>query len=154
MKNSDPSAEYVKMICELYGNVYDDREEDSRPGGEDWVPGIPADHLSLSAFQKRLENMGIKLSRTKVQKILTTGGCWTTERSREVQEMYEQFTKAKKDGGHGLTPKAAVVRIADELEISTVSVNINLPYGKVVYDLKEKSSNARRIERHRAKKKG
>lgn len=74
MKNSDPSAEYVKMICELYGDVYDDREEDSRPGGEDWVLGIPADHLSLSAFQKRLENIGIKLSRTKVQKILITGG--------------------------------------------------------------------------------
>lgn len=68
--------------------------------------------------------------------------------------MYEQFTKAKNDGGHGLTPKAAVVRIADELEISTVSVNINPPYGKVVYDLKENSSNARRIEGHRAKKKG
>ena len=48
--------------------------------------------------------------------------------------------------------KKAVEKIATELEISTVSVNINLPYEKVVYDLEEKSKKARRIERHRAKK--
>lgn len=145
-KEKNPTEEYVKMICELYGDVYDDREEDSKPGGEDWLPGVPADHLSLAAFQKKLDEMGMKLSRTKVQKILITGGCWTTERSREVQEMYAKLRKK------GVEPKAAVKQIADELEISTVSVNINLPYEKVVYDLEEKSGNAKRIERHRAKK--
>lgn len=31
----DPTADYVKMICELYGDSYDDREEDSAPGGAD-----------------------------------------------------------------------------------------------------------------------
>ena len=146
MTEKNPSAEYIKMICELYGDYYDDREEDSKPGGEDWLPGVPADHTSLSAFQKKLEEMGMKLSRTKVQKILITGGCWTTERSREVQEMYEKLRK------RGVAPKTAVKCIADELEISTVSVNINLPYEKTVYDLEEKSGNAKRIERHRAKK--
>ena len=40
----DPSAKYVKKICDLYGEVYDDREEDSKPGGLDWMPGIKADH--------------------------------------------------------------------------------------------------------------
>lgn len=152
MTEKNPSAEYIKIICELYGDYYDDREEDSKPGGENWLPGVPADHTSLSAFQKKLEeNYAIKLSRTKVQKILITGGRWTTERSREVQEMYEKYTMGKK-GGEGMPPKAAVKRIADELEISTVSVNINLPYEKTVYDLEEKSGNAKRIERHRAKK--
>ena len=143
--SSNPSIEYVKLICQLYGDVYDDREEDSRPQGSDWKPGIPALHRSLGSFQKDLEDMGYKMSRTKLQKILITGGCWTTKRSREIQELYEKFKRS-------MTSKKAVERIARELEISTVSVNINLPYEKVVYDLKEKSKNARRIERHRAKK--
>ena len=59
MAMKDPSAEYVKMICGLYGDVYDDREEDSKPGGENWVPGVQAAHISLASFQKQLEGMGI-----------------------------------------------------------------------------------------------
>ena len=147
MAKKDPSAEYVKMICDLYGDVYDDREEDSKPGGEDWIPGVQAEHTSLASFQKQLEEMGMKLSRTKVQKILITGGCWTTERSREVQEMYGKLRKK------GVEPKEAVKQIAEELEISTVSVNINLPYDKTVYNLEDKTSNAKRIDRWRSKRK-
>ena len=33
----NPSKEFINKICSLYGDVYDDREEDSRPGGEDWA---------------------------------------------------------------------------------------------------------------------
>lgn len=143
---SNPSKDYVEMICRLYGDVYDDREEDSRFGGENWVPGIKALHRSLNSFQKDLEKKyGVKLSRTKLQKILITGGCWTTERSREIQDMYEKYRLK-------MTSKEAVKTIAKELGISTVSVHINLPYEKVVYDLEEKSSNAKRIERYRTKK--
>ena len=29
----DPSGEYIRLICSLYHDSYDDREEDSRPGG-------------------------------------------------------------------------------------------------------------------------
>lgn len=147
MAKKDPSAEYVIMICDLYGDVYDDREEDSKPGGEDWIPGVQAEHTSLASFQKQLEEMGMKLSCTKVQKILITGGCWTTERSREVQEMYGKLRKK------GVEPKEAVKQIAEELEISTVSVNINLPYDKTVYNLEDKTSNAKRIDRWRSKRK-
>ena len=50
-----------------------------------------------------------------------------------------------------MKPEDAVRKIAAELEISTVSVNINLPYEKVVYDLENKSGNANRIGRWRAK---
>ena len=60
MAKKDPSAEYVIMICDLYGDVYDDREEDSKPGGEDWIPGVQAEHTSLASFQKQLEEMGIE----------------------------------------------------------------------------------------------
>ena len=139
-----PSIDYINYICSLYNDIYDDRIEDTKPGGLDWIPGASADHKSLAAFQKELAEQGIKLSRSKLQKILISGGCWTTERSREVQELYANYAKT-------MQSEEAVKKIAIELEISTVSVNINLPYEKVVYALENKSGNAKRIDRWRAK---
>ena len=147
-----PSKEYVNLICQLYGDKYDDREEDSKPKGLDWEPGVKAAHKGLAAFQRELEEKGIKLSRSKIQKILITGACWTTERSREVQRLFEKWTAPKEKGGKGLSRSSAIKAIAAHLEIRTESVIINLPYQKVVYDLEEKSKNAVRIERHRKKK--
>ena len=141
---STPSVEYIKYICSLYNDVYDDRVEDTKPGGLDWIPGMTAEHKSLAVFQKELTEQGIKLSRSKLQKTLISGGCWSTERSREVQELYAKYVKKMK-------PEEAVKKIAAELEISTVNVNINLPYGKVVYAQENKSGNAKRIDRWRAK---
>ena len=150
----DPCVDYIQMICKLYDDVYDDREEDSKINGLDWEPGVKASHKSLSAFQKELRDMrGIRMSRTKLQKILITGGCWTTERSREIQQLYEEYTNPVEDNGKGMSSDAAVKAIAKHLKISKVSVIINLPYGKVVYDLENKSANAIRIDRCRAKKK-
>ena len=142
--STTPSTNYINFICSLYNDVYDDRIEDTKPGGQDWIPGMTADHKSLAAFQKELGGQGIKLSRSKLQKILISGGCWSTERSREVQELYAKYVKKMK-------PEEAVQKIATELGISTVSVNINLPYEKVVYALENKSGNAKRIDRWRAK---
>ena len=148
-----PSQEYIRRICQLYGDVYDDREEDSRIKGLDWEPGVKASHKSMAAFQKELdEEHGIHLSRTKLQKILITGGCWTTERSREIQWLFEEYTASVEDDGKGMSSDEAIRAIAKHLEISTVSVIINLPYGKVVYALKNKSANAIRIDRWRARK--
>ena len=145
-----PSQDYVAMICHLYGDVYDDREEDSRIKGLDWEPGVKASHKSMAAFQKELEDEhGIHLSRTKLQKILITGHCWTTERSREIQWLYDEYTLPSEKGGKGLKSDEAIRKIAEHLEISTVSVIINLPYEKVVYDLENKSANASRIEKFR-----
>ncbi len=137
------SRSYVEMICRIYGDRYDDREEDSRIKGLNWEPGVRAAHKSISAFQKELDEIhGIHLSRTKIQKILITGGCWTTERSREIQELYEEYRSR-------MQSQEAIQEIAGELAISAVSVIINLPYEKVVYDLENKSENARRIEKCR-----
>ena len=153
-KQKTPTQEYVSMICRLYGDKYDDREEDSKIKGLDWEPGVKAQHKSIAAFQKELEDVyGIHLSRTKLQKILITGHCWTTERSREIQWLYDEYTTPKNTGGKGTAPKDAVRAIAEHLKISAVSVIINLPYGKVVYDLENKSANARRIDKCRAQKK-
>lgn len=149
----NPGTDYVSRICGLYGDVYDDREEDSRIRGLDWQPGVKAAHKSMGAFQRELEEVhGIRLSRTKIQKILITGGCWNTERSREVQELYAAYTAPGEEGGKGPEPDEAVRRIAEHLGVSRVSVIINLPYGKGVYGLEEKTINARRIEKCRAKK--
>jgi hypothetical protein len=38
-EKKNPSAEFIDQICSLYDDIYDDREEDSSIGGEDWAPG-------------------------------------------------------------------------------------------------------------------
>ena len=135
----NPSGEYVDMICRIYGDSYDDREEDSRPGGESWVPGKKALHTSLESFRRELQDgYGIRLSTAKIRKILITGGLWTTERSREVAELYERY--------------GSVSRVAEELGLSPGLVTTYLPYQRTVYDLEEKSGNARRIDRWRERR--
>lgn len=137
-EKKDPSGEFIKYICDLYGDIYDDREEDSRPGGADWEHGVTAAHLSLGAFQRELKEKGIELSTAKIRKILITGGCWTTERSREVAELYEKYKSVK--------------AVAEALELSPSLITMYLPYEKTVYDLEEKSSGAKRAARCREKK--
>ena len=104
----NPSNEFIRHICDIYNDYYDDRIEESNPptagnnpktAGEDWRPGVAAAHKSLVAFQKELEEEGIRLSTSKIKKILVTGGCWTTARSRQVQELYEKYTKGDADSG-------------------------------------------------------
>ena len=154
------SLDFIEKICVLYNDVYDDREEASCPPaagdkrhtpGADWKPGVAAGHKSLIAFQRELAAMGIKLSTSKIRKILISGGCWTTERSREVQKLFLLYTKPETDGGEGLTEADAVKRISNILDISLVSVSVNLPYYNVVYKLENKTSNARRCERYKAR---
>ena len=95
--------------------------------------------------------MGIKLSTSKIKKILVSGGCWTTERSREIGRLFGVLTKTAEDGGQGLSERAAVKRIAAELGVSAVTVSVNLPYQNVVYKLEKRSKNAVRCERWRKK---
>ena len=133
----NPSQEFIEKICSLYNDVYDDREEDSAPGGEDWKPGSKALHESLVAFQKRLAEYGYKMSSAKIRKILISGGCWTTETSREIQKQYESIGSVKK--------------VAEVLKVSEALVKMYLPYERTVYDLEDKSGNARRIQRWREK---
>lgn len=162
MAKSDPTAEYIKYICSLYGDVYDDRLEDCKPPaaggtirtpGKDWFPGQVANHKSIIVFKKKLEDKGIKLSSSKIRKILITGGCWSTERSREIEALFNQYIRPKSKGGDGLKRDAAVAKIASDLNISVVTVSVNLPYESVVYNLEHKSSNAKRCAKYRARKK-
>lgn len=137
-KKIDPSAEYVKYICGLYGDRYDDQDEDSKPHGVDWKPGEKSKHLSLESFRKKILDLyDIDLSTAKIRKILITGGCWSTERSREVKR---EFDKLK-----------SISLVAQKLKLTVACVSINLPYEKVVYDLENKSGNAKRVERWRNK---
>ncbi len=149
----NPSRQFVDRICQLYGDSYDDREEDSSPGGLDWRPGQKSMHKSLGVFQRELDELGIKLTTGKIKKILITGGCWTTERTREVQYLYEQYTEKKENGGRGLSHQAAVDAISSELELSVGMICMSLPYNRVVYTLDDKSSNAKRCDRSREKRK-
>lgn len=138
-ERKNPSADFINQICNLYDDVYDDREEDSSIGGDDWAPGEKANHTSLAAFKKELEDYGYNLSTAKIRKILITGGCWTTERSREVADLYAKY--------------GSVAKVAKELGLSETLVKTYLPYNKVVYDLEDKTGNAKRVERWREKHK-
>ena len=112
------------------------------------MPGQKARHKSLLAFQKELEEVhDIKLSKSKILKILISGNCWTTERSREVSSLYEELI------GRGMKKDEAIKVIAKELEISVAMVCMSLPYDRVVYDVPGKSSNAVRCDRSRLKRK-
>ena len=161
-KEKTPSVEYIEQICNLYGDIYDDRIEDCRPPtaggglrnpGDDWIPGQSASHKSLNAFSKELEDAGIKLSSSKIRKILITGGCWSTERSREVAELFHRYTASASEGGKGLDASDAIKKIAADLGVSIVTVSVNLPYQNVVYNLDERSSNAVRCARYKERKK-
>ena len=161
MNTENISKDYIRKICELYNDSYDDRIEDSRPPaagearclpGEDWKPGQVAEHKSLIAFQRELLDAGIKMSTSKIKKILISGGCWSTERSREVQRYYNHFTLPISDGGRGMSAADAIKEISNLLGISVVTVSVNLPYSNVVYKLENKSSNARRCERYKERK--
>ena len=155
---NSPSQSFIDHICKLYGDVYDDRIEDSRPptagearreAGDDWVPGQIAAHKSLSYFKEELASQGINLSTSKIKKILITGGCWTTERSRQIGGLYDLYTRSTENGGMDLSGDEAVRRIAGELKVSTVTVSVNLPYQDVVYNLEGRSKNAERCSRYR-----
>ena len=156
------SVEFIQEICVLYGDHYDDRVEDSKPptagrkdgkaekrqAGENWRPGLSAEHKSLSGFQKELlEKYGISLSTSKIRKILVSGGLWSTERSREVQELYMKLTQADSE----ICPEQAVSLISKKLGVSKPTVVINLPYINGVNRLETKSKNAVRCERYRSK---
>lgn len=156
-----PSQDYIDFICSLYGSSYDDRIENTSPPtagdmprdpGADWMPGMTADHKSLIAFQRELKQQGIKLSTSKIKKILITGGLWTTETSRSIQADFQAYTSSVEDGGEGLDPADAVKRIAEERRISAVTVSVNLPYSTVVYNLENRSSNAKRCARYKERK--
>lgn len=162
--SGDPvSAAFIREICTLYGDCYDDRIEDSRPptagsrngesdkrpAGADWKPGMPAGHKSLSAFQKELkEEHGIHLSTSKIRKILISGGLWTTERSREIQSLYAEMTQHKS----AADPEQTVSLISRKLGVSKPTVVVNLPYINGVNRLDHKSTNAQRCAKYRKKK--
>ena len=159
--STNPSSDYIDFICSLYNSSYDDRIENTAPPtagredrtpGEDWAPGMTANHKSLISFQKELKEQGIRLSTSKIKKILVTGGLWTTQQTRTIQEMIGHYTGSLEEGGEGMDPAAAIKRIADELEISTVSVSVSLPYMDVVYNLPEPSANAKRCRRWKERK--
>ena len=66
--------------------------------------------------------------------------------------MFTHYTKAVSDGGKGLSADVAIKKIAEELEVSIVTVSVNLPYQNVVYKLENRSRNAVRCARYKERK--
>ena len=103
-------------------------------------------------FRRSWPVWGSRLSTSKIKKILITGGCWSTERSRQIGSLYAEYTGSEEAGGMGLGGEEAVRRIADELKVSRVTVSVNLPYQDVVYNLEHRSKNAERCSRYRKRR--
>ena len=77
----------------------------------------------------------VGLSSTKVRKILITEDLWSSPRSREIRELYDQGKSS--------------AEIAETLQISTVMVQNYLPYEKGLYGEDEKTDTALRSEQYR-----
>jgi len=96
---------------------------------EAYTPGVSVRDLAKS----------LGLSPMKARKILITGGCYSTDLSDEIVELY-------RDG-------KTVGEIAEILKMSPANVNAYLPYEKIIYNMEERSPNADRHVRYRARKK-
>ena len=95
------------------------------------------------------EEMLVRYGFSKIRKILISGGCWSTERSREVQALYLTLMQSEPD----INPDQIVTVISKMLGISKPAVVVNLPYINGINRLETISKNAARCARYREKKK-
>lgn len=91
--------------------------------------------VSIRALAKKM-----KMSPMKVRKILITGHAYATDLSIEINDLW-------KDG-------KTVEEIAEILSMTTSNVNSYLPYERIIYNMDERSVEADRQARYRARKKG
>lgn len=144
MQREKITSDFIEQICALYGDEYNDSIEDSSLGGSDWAPGKTANHKSLRRFKEELDEAGVHLSTGKIRKILITGGCYSTQLSREVGRELERYSS--------LPEKERIRKVSEVLDISPKTVNMYSPYSRQVYN-EEPSENARVIKTWREKKK-
>lgn len=81
----------------------------------------------------------LSISPMKLRKILITDGVYENEMSRKIRSMYES----------GM-PIEDIARIEG---MTTSNVYAYLPYGKIIYNLEQKSVNAERQKRYRERQK-
>ena len=127
-------AELVSAVCDYFGRVFDDEEQERhmllrghRPGDVRWTEIMQGD----PTIRETAEHFGI--TGQKVKKLLITGGYYDTEMYRAVTELREA----------GQSPD----EIAALLQISLITVRSYLPYERVIYNLEERSVNADRLQR-------
>jgi len=112
----------LETAVSLFEIPYDDREERS----ED-APSIS--HVAIE----------MDTSRMRVRKLLITAGYYSTEVSRQVQELYSQ----------GLS----IQEIGKRLDLGRSAVHSMLPYKKGVYKLEDPTLNAEQCQQFQTRKK-
>lgn len=95
-----------------------------------YKPGV-----SLRTMAKKFE-----LSAMKVRKILITGGVYSTELSTEIDALWRDGKTASE--------------ISVLLGTTVANVNSYLPYGRIIYNMEERSIDADRQARYRKRKRG
>ena len=131
-------AEVVKAVCEYFGRVFDDREAERhaalrghRPDDDYWYD-VMGEEPTLNETARKFG-----ITPAKVRKILITGGQFDTSLFRRINKLV----------GEGKT----VDEISNELGMKPVTVRSYLPYERVIYKMEERSVNADRLMRFKAR---
>lgn len=114
--------DYMDTLVEAFGS-YDDREDQAGKQSNRSLNTVAAE-FDITAL--------------KARKLLITAGVYSTQISRTVQEM-------SRSG-------AQIEQIMSVTGLSRASVHSYLPYKKILYNLKELSTNAERIKVFRERK--
>jgi len=110
--------EYMNALIDAFGTPYDDREV------------AEPDHASLNEVAAEFG-----ITAMKARKLLITAGVYSTEISREIQNLYASGKK--------------IPEIQSILGLSRASVHSYLPYTKGSYNMTDLSTNAERTKLYR-----
>lgn len=112
--------EYLSCVADCFGEPYDDREERDAPS----IRGVCAE---------------FNISIPKARKLLLTAGMYSTEKSRQVAELYAQGK--------------SLAEIGELIGLKRSSVSSYLPYQKFSYKMDEISRHAEDSRKYRERKK-
>lgn len=112
MTNKDTNN-LITAACAYFGSPFGDRSDDYSifyaPHGQD------PEHVTLHQVADEM-----KISTEKVRKLLISGGYYSTEKSREIQERYKELVEMYT--GEGINQpqaeKKAVLDICDEMKLT------------------------------------
>lgn len=146
MTNKDTNN-LITTACTYFGTPFDDRSDAYSifyaPHGQE------PEHVTLHQVADAMN-----ISTVKVRKLLISGGSYSTEKSREIQERYKDLVKiyTMKGINRRQAEKKAVLTISVEMKLGRASVYSYLPFKNTAYGIEDRSPAAIRQERYRNRK--
>ena len=141
MKISTPTADSYLPLYTKWGRSLSHRGKAEEQNGESVSEAISkelieeiGDEYLRGASVKEL-CLNYRFSKRKVIKILVSAGVYSTDRSREINRLYEAGRSQQE--------------IADLLNVSLQAVNTYLPYEGAIYNMEESSKEAKYQKEYR-----